>query len=161
MIGEHKFVVDLVLAPLAQWSTRSNRIKVPLLLTLSDGSSLTWSAVRSDSQTKAGATYLYPFLLRSSVNNGTLRCFTDSLQDRCLSCVCPSYNEDSERDVWNSSFGLLSVHWYDRCESFVRVWESKSWCCDRCRSMVTRSRGHDRAPRVFSYTQFSTRTRIF
>jgi hypothetical protein len=29
MIGEHKFVVDLVLAPLASWSTRGNRSKVP------------------------------------------------------------------------------------------------------------------------------------
>jgi hypothetical protein len=121
MIGEHKFVVDLVLAPLAPWSTRGNQSKVSLLLTLTDGSSLTWSAVRSDSEIKAGATYLHPFLFASSVNDGTLRCFTDSLQDRCLSCVCPSYNKDPEWDVWNLSFGLFGVHWYGRCEILARV----------------------------------------
>ena len=43
MIGEHKFVIDLMLAPLAPLLTSSNRSKVPLLLTLTDGSSLTWS----------------------------------------------------------------------------------------------------------------------
>ena len=43
MIGEHKFVVDLVLAPLAPWLTKGNRTEASLLLTFTDGSSLTWS----------------------------------------------------------------------------------------------------------------------
>ena len=49
VIGENKFIIDFMLASLAPWLTRSNRSKVPLLLTLTDGSSLTWSVtVRSD-----------------------------------------------------------------------------------------------------------------
>ena len=55
MIGENEFVVDLVLAPLAPWSTRSNRSEVSLLLTLTDGSSLTWLTVRSEPQKKLGS----------------------------------------------------------------------------------------------------------
>ena len=41
VIGENDFVVDLVLAPLAPWLARGNQSKVPLLLTSTDGSSLT------------------------------------------------------------------------------------------------------------------------
>ena len=47
MIGEHEFIVDLVLTPLAPWLTRSSRSEVTRLLTLTDGSSLTWLTVRS------------------------------------------------------------------------------------------------------------------
>jgi hypothetical protein len=60
MIGEHKFVVDVVLASLAPCLEATER-EVLLSLTSIDGSSLTWSAVRSDSQTKGWTTYLsYP-----------------------------------------------------------------------------------------------------
>ena len=41
VIGENEFVIDFVLASLVPWLTRSGRRKVPLLLTLTDGSSLT------------------------------------------------------------------------------------------------------------------------
>ena len=51
------------------------------------------------------------YLLISPVNNGAFRCFTDSLQDRCLSCVCPSYDQNSELDLRNSTAGLLVLHW--------------------------------------------------
>ena len=41
VVGKNEFVVDFVLASLASKSTRCDRSKVPLLLTLTDGSSLT------------------------------------------------------------------------------------------------------------------------
>ena len=41
VIGKNEFVVDFMLASLAPWLTRSNRSKVPSLLTLTDGSSVT------------------------------------------------------------------------------------------------------------------------
>jgi hypothetical protein len=52
MIGEHKFIVDDMLASLApcQWANEKKYES----LTPIDGSSLTWSAVRSDSHTKFG-----------------------------------------------------------------------------------------------------------
>jgi len=40
----------------------------------------------------------------------TLRGVTDSLQDGRFSCVCPSNNEDSERDIRDSGEILLCVH---------------------------------------------------
>ena len=50
------------------------------------------------------------YLLLSSANNGTLRCVADSLQYGCLACVCPSYDKDSELDIWNWTTGLFGVH---------------------------------------------------
>ena len=88
---------------------RGNWRVVPSLLTSIDGLSVTWSAVRSYSQTKAWTTYL----LVSAVNSGALRCFADPLQDRCLSCVCPSYDKHSKLEIWDSTTGLFSVHWCD------------------------------------------------
>jgi hypothetical protein len=121
MIGEHKFVVDLVLAPLALWSTIGNGGRVPLLLTFTDGSSLTWSVGSEIRPADSWTTYFLPFPAFFPVNNRALRRVTDSLQDGCFSCVCPSYDKDSEREFWNSSTGLFCVHWYCRCDG-----ESKS-----------------------------------
>ncbi len=84
---------------------RDNRKEVPSSLTFMDGSSLTWSTVRSDSQIKAWTTNL----LLSPVNKGALRCVAHPLQDGGLASVCPSYNKDSEPDLWELTVGL-------RCE---------------------------------------------
>ena len=80
---------------------------------------MSWSAIRSDSQTRklTGLTYIYELsTLSMLLNNGALRCFTYSLQDGCLACICPSYDKHSELDLWNSRLGLFRVHWSDGLE---------------------------------------------
>ena|SRR6266404_1703347 len=47
------------------------------------------------------------------VNNRALCCITDSLQESCLSCICPAYDKDSELGVWKLTMGLLGVYWID------------------------------------------------
>ena len=91
-----------------------------LLPTSIDGSSLVaWSAMRSVLQTRSltEPTYLFVMSTFSTLpNNGALRCFTYSLQDGCLACICPSYDKHSELDLWNSRLGLFRVHWSDGLE---------------------------------------------
>src|SRR6266404_3735195 len=54
--------------------------------------------------------YLFSLAIAiSTVNSWTLSCITDPLQDGRLSCICSSYDEDSELDVWKA--GLFSIHW--------------------------------------------------
>ena len=123
MIREHKFVVDPVLSSLARCLEEIEE-GAPFKLSLNDTNlhgrvklNLINSKIRPTD--KEGWSTC---LLISPVSNGALRCFTDSLQDRCLSCVCPSYNQNSELDLWNSTTGLLAVHWnhgvWERVSSF-------------------------------------------
>ena len=69
------------------------------------------------------------------VNNGVPRTITYTLQDRCLSRVCPSYNKHSELDLWKR--GWLDVHWSDG------GWESTGLPAVRVVLSVTQS-SHNR-----------------
>jgi len=58
-------------------------------------------------------TYLLPLAIAiSTVNSWTLCRVTDPLQDGRLSCICSSYDENSELDLWNSTAGLFGC-WMD------------------------------------------------
>ena len=106
MIGEHEFVVDLVLASLVP---RLEATEESIIVTNIHGRvklNLIGNELRR--KQKGWTTYL----LRTPVYSGALRCLTDSLQNRRLSCVCSSYNKDSELDVWNVTRGLFCA-WLD------------------------------------------------
>src|SRR5882762_576293 len=73
-------------------------------------------------------TYLLPRAVVISVNSWTLCCIADPLQDGSFSCVCSSYNEYSELDLWKlrslreglfgirararARAGLFGIHWF-------------------------------------------------
>ena len=81
MIGEHKFVLDGVLASLTpsletteeKYHQLNTNIHGRLKLNLSSTSDI------KRTEKKASTTYLLPLLVSPPVNNGTLRCVTDSL----------------------------------------------------------------------------------
>src|SRR6266404_7483060 len=55
-------------------------------------------------------TYLFPLATAvSTVNGWAVGCVTNPLQDCCFSCICSSYDEDSELDRWNMA-GLFRIH---------------------------------------------------
>ena len=114
MIGEHKFIVDGVLASLRSRLGANEkeysithihwRVKFDLV-----GSEIRFVY-------KVGATYL----LSLPVNLGALRCITDPLKNRCLSCVCPSYNKHSKPDVRSSTSSFLGLFGAPLCDG---LWE--------------------------------------
>jgi hypothetical protein len=86
------------------------------------------------------------YLLIPPVNNGTLRCFTDSLQDGCLACICPSYNKDTELDLWKTRTGLLGVHWSDGGVCVVNRLRSIVHNFTRSNFLIYRTVHHRRRP---------------
>ena len=61
---------------------------------------------------KMWTTYLLPLPTPPPppANPGALRCIANPLQNRCLSCICPSEDKHSELEIRNLSRGLYGRH---------------------------------------------------
>jgi hypothetical protein len=60
------------------------------------------------------------------VNSWALRSLADSLQDRGLASICPSNNQNSELEFWESARALLRSH-SDFGQQNGRVAQEVSW----------------------------------
>jgi hypothetical protein len=83
MIGEDKFILDVVLATLSKDQAQPKRCTRDTNVN---------GRVKSN-------------LLTPLVNGWTVRSVAHSLQDGGLASVCTSYNEDSELDLWELTAG--------------------------------------------------------